>query len=219
MLKEIQIFETGQQASSLVSQEQPLPTASFHTGADRKPGHRCREQTNKQPMCLYCKGSHHTSNCEVHKDLESWLAIIKQEKLCFNCLAHHRVSQCGSKNRCRKCNAKHHTSIYNKPASKGTTESEEEGTTKSQLYNYNPHCLCSTTAHQEHHLPAENSHCYYGNANLQAEANILFNEGSQWPFITEKPAGMLEVPYTTKHSRGKTFAVFVDFSKTRKFYH
>ena len=27
------------------------------------------------------------------------------------------------------------------------------------------------------------------------------------------------IPYTSKHSRGKTFAVFADFSKTRKFYH
>ena len=27
------------------------------------------------------------------------------------------------------------------------------------------------------------------------------------------------LPYTSKHSRGKTFAVFADFSKTRKFYH
>ena len=29
----------------------------------------------------------------------------------------------------------------------------------------------------------------------------------------------LSIPYTSKHSRGKTFAVFADFSKTRKFYH
>ena len=77
LLKDIHIFETGQQTSSLVSQERPLPTASFYTGAEWKPGHRRREQTNKQPMCLYCKGSHHTSNCEICKDLESRLAIIK----------------------------------------------------------------------------------------------------------------------------------------------
>ena len=193
LLKEIQIFETGQQASSLGSQERPLPTASFHTGADRKPGHRRREQTNKQPMCVYCKGSHHTSNCEVHKDLESRLAIIKQEKLCFNCLAHHRVSQCGSKNRCRKCNAKHHTSICNKPASKGTTESEEK-----EQPNLN-----STTTTLTAFVPPQltrNTICLLKaaiatvvNANLQVEANILFDEGSQRSFITEKLAGMLGV--------------------------
>ena len=30
---------------------------------------------------------------------------------------------------------------------------------------------------------------------------------------------LYSIPYTSKHSRGKTFVVFADFSKTRMFYH
>ena len=144
-------------------------------------------------MCVYCKGSHHTTNCEVHKDLESRLAIIKQEKLCFNCLVHHRVSQCGSKNRCRKCNAKHHTSICNKPASKGTTQSEEKeqpnlNSTTTTLTAFVPPQLTRNTI-----CLLKTAIATVVNANLQVEANILFDEGSQRSFITEKLAGMLGV--------------------------
>ena len=144
-------------------------------------------------MCVYCKGSHHTSNCEVHKDLESRLAIIKQEKLCFNCLAHHRVSQCGSKNRCQKCNAKYHTSICNKPTSKTTPETED----KDQL---NPSSTTTTLTAFVPPRSIRNTICLLKTAiasvvsvNLQVEANILFDEGSQRSFITEKLAGMLGV--------------------------
>ena len=52
VLKELRIFETGQhqQTSSWGSQELLQSTASFHTSTDRKPGHRHREQTNKQSI-------------------------------------------------------------------------------------------------------------------------------------------------------------------------
>ena len=54
LLREAQIFDTGQQTSSLGSQEYLLPTNFFHTSIARKPGYRHREQTNKQPTCVYC---------------------------------------------------------------------------------------------------------------------------------------------------------------------
>jgi len=60
---------------------------------------------------VYCKGNHTAINCETHKDIQSRKDIIKQQRLCYNCLAHHHVSQCSSKNRCHKCGNKHHTSI------------------------------------------------------------------------------------------------------------
>lgn len=39
------------------------------------------------------------------------MEIVKQQRLCFNYLAHHKISQCQSKNSCRNCKRKHHTSL------------------------------------------------------------------------------------------------------------
>ena len=97
ILRETRIFEAGHQISNPAMQNR-LPTTSFFTSAGSN--QRPRDHTSKQPVCAYCKGSHNSTSCEVHKDQPSHIAIIKQEKLCFNCLAHHRVSQCSSKNRC-----------------------------------------------------------------------------------------------------------------------
>ena len=85
-------------------------------------------------------------------------------------------------------NAKHHTSICNKPTTKTTSETEDKD-------QPNPSWTTTLTAfiHQEHHLPAENRIASVVNASLQVEANILCDEGSQWLFITEKLVGMLGV--------------------------
>ena len=71
LLREIRIFEIGLQTSSLGSQEQLLPTASFYTTAERKLENKCKEHISKQPTHVCCKGNHPFINCEVHKDTES----------------------------------------------------------------------------------------------------------------------------------------------------
>ena len=118
---EIRIFETGQHFPP--SSSQPAnPTASFNTVLQLRP--YSKKEVGKL-SCVYCKGNHAAVNCEVHKDIPARVEIIKHQRLCYNCLAHHRVSHCNSKNRCRKCGNKHHTSICSdnpsKPASSTVT--------------------------------------------------------------------------------------------------
>ena len=105
---EIRIFEAGHQ-SSITSQSQFPSTSSFHTSAARKPHNR--REPNSKLSCMCCKANHTALTCETHKDVQSRLQIIKQQRLCYNCLAHHRVSQCNSKNHCWRCGNKYHTSI------------------------------------------------------------------------------------------------------------
>ena len=62
-------------------------------------------------MCVYCKGVHSVTNCNVTVDHHKHLEYIKKEGLCFNCLAKHRVAQCTSRNRCKQCTRKHHTNV------------------------------------------------------------------------------------------------------------
>ena len=80
ILKELRIFEVGQQTSTLTN-HQAIPTASFYTGANRKTGHTHRDTTNKL-NCAYCKGTHSANNCDVSEDVPSRLEVIKKRHLC-----------------------------------------------------------------------------------------------------------------------------------------
>jgi len=213
IMKEVRIFEAGHQTSHSPTQDR-LPTASFFTSTGKKSSQKPREYASKQPVCTFCKGSHAPINCEVHKDQQSRLAIIKQEKLCFNCLAHHRVSQCSSRNRCRKCNGKHHTSICNRSAPSGsnpTSSNDSATTTRNQSQSpSNSTASTDTTASLSTIVPSHltrNTVCLLKtaiatvvNGSVQAEAHILFDEGSQRSFLTEKLARLLEVvPCSSEH--------------------
>jgi len=45
------------------------------------------------------------------------VSIVKSAGLCYNCLAHHKVSQCTSHRHCKQCSQKHHTSLCPPPLS------------------------------------------------------------------------------------------------------
>ena len=172
------------------SYQQLTLTASFHTATSKKSRHICKKLTSKTQTCAYCKGSHPTINCEVYKDLESRLAVIKQQKLCYNCLAHHRASQCGSKNRCRKCGSKQHTSICNNsaPAAGKQHQQKSDSAMTATLTAFVPPQLTRSTVC----LLKTAIATVVGNGS-QAEANVLFDEGSQRSFLTEKLATTLVV--------------------------
>ena len=213
IIREIIIFEAGRQTSHSTTQGR-LQTASFFTSAGKKANQKPRDHVSKQPVCTYCKGSHTSTNCEVHKDQQSRIAIIKQEKLCFNCLAHHCVSQCSSRNQCQKCNGKHHTSICNSstPTSSNSTPSNNIGTTPSDQSQppSNSTTDTDTTTFLTTFVPSQltgNTVCLLKiaiatvvNGSLEAEAHILFDKGSQQSFLTEKLAYLLEVvPHSSEH--------------------
>ena len=101
LLQEIRILETA-----TTGYKQKHPTASFHTDT-----RTTSSGNNKKYPCVYCSGPHPPSYCTVITDPKKRMKIVKQQRLCFNCLAHHRSSQCQSKNRCCNCRHKHHTSL------------------------------------------------------------------------------------------------------------
>ena len=108
ILKEIRFLEVGHYSNSF-SKELYTTAASLHTAA-RIPIAQWEE---KEPVCTYCKGAGaHTANqCTVIKGHQQCVSIIKEAGLYFNCLVHHRVSQCTYPRRCKQCNQKHHTSL------------------------------------------------------------------------------------------------------------
>ena len=97
IVKEIRIIEAGASVSPPQPEDHYRSTASFHTGAISRPEQR------KPPRCAFCKGSHPATQCDAIPDQSKRMDIVKLEKLCFNCLGHHRVSQCQSKGHCKRC--------------------------------------------------------------------------------------------------------------------
>ena len=95
-LTEIRILEMGSH-HPFKNQSNTQITASFHTNSVHKPPHTASDpHTQKKPTCVYCKGPHTPGTCEAIKDHQKHLDVIKREKLCFNCLGHHKVCSCNS---------------------------------------------------------------------------------------------------------------------------
>ena len=146
---------------------------------------------------------------------------MKKGKLCFNCLGHHRVSQCPSKSRCKSCRQKHHTSLCGADFNSKPPEvppvpdaaaqpprppvAAQTITTQATTYDTTPTTTGETTAVTAAIVPPEpvakptnSSICLLKTAVAQiniggvhVETNILFDEGAQRSFITEQLANTL----------------------------
>ena len=215
---EIRILEVGSH-HLFKNQHNPI-TASFHVSSVRKSSRTTSDsQAQKKHTCLYCKGPHAPGTCEAVKDHQRRLDIIKREKLCFNCLGHHIVSNCGSKNQCHKCSCKHHTSICNEPPTDNSTQAPSTSLTKTTATSNNTNSTGSFTTmanpSSDNMLIRENT-CLLKTAvatitspvRLETEANILFDEGSQRSFLTQELANLLSLkPYKREYISLATFGV------------
>ena len=136
--RKIRIMETEQPYKKRIP---TLPTASFHTGNDKKhprsrnetfaqtykcsmqPLRQTKPDRSMQPLrqtkpdreqirlCIFCGSNRLATNCDQVTEGKKRKDIVIVKGLCFNCLGRHKVSNCRSTNRCRHCRRKHHTAI------------------------------------------------------------------------------------------------------------
>ena len=177
----------------------PPPTASFNTRIDKFP-HPRDSQQKKLPECPFCKRSHKANNCDVVVDPKQRLAIVKQDNLCFNCLAQHKASQCNSRFTCRECKKRHHTSLCrcfpadSKPPPTSTQSTPitqppaTEQTSGLTTLASNPLTALYTSVCLLKTAIAEVS-----SYTTTAEGHILFDEGAQRSFITQQLADELHL--------------------------
>ena len=211
---ELYILEIGSQQTE--SQTLSQPTASFFSSTSRPV-----QQNKGRTQCPFCKGPHSDSQCESVKDPKHRSDIIRQEKLCFNCLGHHKVSSCNSKHRCHHCRRKHHTSICTygqlpsttnpqQAAVANVTRQTEQGSATlipatRQPVPPTPIPPATTNQTSTSSLsvtlpPQRNNVCLLktavatvSNGRRNAEAYVLLDEGSQRSFITSDLAKILEL--------------------------
>ncbi|XP_065941304.1 spindle assembly abnormal protein 6 homolog [Magallana gigas] len=123
------IQDAGQASNLRSSQESQefIPAANLVVGSSHK-------KTNKPQhfvkLCLFCNGKHSPAICRIIQDCEARISIIKEKRVCFNCLGKHKVKNCQSHFKCRICKKTHHTSIcyksqFLKPPSTSSVKNSE----------------------------------------------------------------------------------------------
>jgi len=100
------VLDVGHHSNGYSKEFHTIAT-SFHTAA----GETIIQREKKEPVCTYCKGPHTTNQCTAVKGHQQRVSIVKLAGLCYNCVAHHRVSQCTFHRCCKRCIQKHHTSL------------------------------------------------------------------------------------------------------------
>jgi len=116
ILKEIRILEIGVHTNPSCHTASAAITNSFLTQTQgRSPVTSPFTSPGTRGKCTYCKGPHPAYKCSVITDCQERWAIVKRDKLCFNCLGNHRSAACQSRYRCHKCRGRHHTSLCSGP--------------------------------------------------------------------------------------------------------
>ena len=207
VLQELRILEMGADYSSTNTLH--TPTGAFLTNVDRRQSHEQHSSLLSKKFYTFCKSPNHlTSRCDVVIDTQKRIEVVRKENLCFNCLGHHKVSQCQSKYRCKSCKRKHHTTFCDtkttfkqesptdKPPESANTTTTGTDTIASLITPVIP--LDNTSTHS---LMSPNSaKCLLKTAvtNVQTgyhrcSANILFDESAQHSFISQELADQLNI--------------------------
>ena len=218
--KELNIMEAGS-SSFLDATEDSGATAAFYTRTSSYV-RRVKDGDGRQKsvQCVYCSESHFANDCTKYRDRDTRMDIVKRDRLCFNCLGKHHVTDCKSKSNCRKCNKRHHTSLCNYEHEERAQQRQDDNLSSvmerpnnagksetsvfhSSSYRSHPNVLLKTAI-----APVS----FRG---LTTDANILFDEGAQRSFISRKLANKLELIPTGTETIG--LSGFGDAAKETKF--
>ena len=194
---EIQASQAGDFSDHL---ETTTTTASLFLTQQRQ-GNRYQEKPKVSVQtfkCTYCKGNHYSSDCEKVSDIAKRREIAKRDRLCFNCLRpHHNSNDCQARGRCRVCKNKHHTSLCYKHDS---VKSENSGKSDNSWRKDKSDSKITVTTTRINKsdgpvlLKTASTKLWCGNKAVNV--NILFDEGAQRTFVTEKVVHLLSYDST-----------------------
>ena len=204
ILKEVEILEAGRSNSDLPelpSSDPAIPTASFLTSFNRNtPPKPNGKRPPTEQRCAYCKGKHNSLECTVVRDPVRRHTIVQEARLCFNCLGRHRVTECKSRNRCRMCHRKHHTSLCPGDSQPALPLPVGGNPVTTQVTESFPTVPAVATFHTVQKNDTRRKSTLLKTAISPVEhrgrtvsAHILFDEGSQRSFITGDLARQLHL--------------------------
>ncbi|XP_053387257.1 uncharacterized protein LOC128551020 [Mercenaria mercenaria] len=201
LLSEITILDAG--APYVKRYDVPDTTSTFLTKSDSHKTEKSNSTTQRKPTsytekkCVYCKGHHSSLECKKVTDYKERMNIVKKNKLCLNCLGAHKLSDCRSRFKCKKCSKRHHTSICTGSESTSTeTPTNQQCNAKEtdSVVSHSTQTISTGTVLLKTAVSTVKS------TSISFPANILFDEGSQSSFITESMARKLEIKPTGKET-------------------
>ena len=222
ILQELRILEMGTEYPSISTLH--TPTGAFLTKTEQRHSHKQHSSLPSKRSCTFCKSDKHvTLMCDIVTDTQKRIEVVRKENLCFNCLGHHKVSQCQSKYRCKSCKRKHHTSLCDtKPTPKQESPTDkplEPPNTTATRTDTKASFLTPVTSLDNtiHNLMSPSTtKCLLKTAvadvrvgHCCCSANILFDEGAQKSFISQELADQLNI-----HSRGSVATAISSFGGT-----
>ncbi|XP_074657328.1 uncharacterized protein LOC141910535 [Tubulanus polymorphus] len=164
------------------------------------------ERTNRN--CAYCEGQHASMNCTKYKTVSDRKMIIKQKRLCLNCLRKfHMARQCASQTRCKSCKKLHHTSICERDNLTSKNLATAQGSVPDSNSSTVQQSESSDIVISASDAVVQTSVCQYLNVSVMLEtaiapvstghlttdARISFDGGSQRTFMTQELADLLEI--------------------------
>ena len=164
----------------------------------------------KPKKCVYFQKARSSNECPTIKESSKRWAIVKEQKLCFNCLGHHQSSACPSKFCCRMCTEKHHTSLCTEGQVKPeirppATNQTENPPAANQAENRQGTVVHTTMAPTTYfNIPSntvtllKTAIATVCNQSTYYQTNILFDEGAQRSFITKDLATQLQLQPTER---------------------
>ena len=204
LLQELRILDVGADYTT----GHQVPTAAFSTSVNHKLTSKQHNPQSVKKSCIFCKSpSHSATKCEVIPDVSKRVEVVKKENLCFNCLGHHKISQCQSKYRCKSCGRKHHTSLCDAKTTSQTLPTDTTSTTTTSATATKTDTKTQLLApvvpmdNSTHNLVSPGTaQCLLKTAVVdvragrnRCSANILFDEGAQQSFISQELADQLSV--------------------------
>ena len=174
---------------------------AFVTKLERQQPQKPSNAQIAKKSCAFCKSnSHPTSKCDIIKDSQQQIEVVKTENLCFNSLGHHKVVQCTSKYRCKVCRRKHHSSLCDVNANTKSQSQPEKDSAITTTADTKTSLLILVSSDSTHNLISPSStKCLLKTAITdmlagprRCSANILLDEGAQQSFISQKLADQLQ---------------------------
>ncbi|XP_011859713.1 PREDICTED: uncharacterized protein LOC105557154 [Vollenhovia emeryi] len=195
---------------SVQSRSLGTTTSSPKSSSKSKPSARSHATAVNQSGCSYCGASHYIASCSEFsaKPLLERQNLVSQKSLCFNCLGSHKLSECRSLKRCRKCKGQHHTLLHRDAAVPSTTTSVA-GTSTDTASTSSPKTtssapLSTLTALYSHSAAALQNHSRVLLATASVtlinekgdsvKARALLDQGSEISLIRESLVQLLQLP-------------------------
>ncbi|XP_064638310.1 uncharacterized protein LOC135494325 [Lineus longissimus] len=175
----------------------------------------------RKTNCVYCNGSHRSVDCKSVADYEKRQQVVKQKRLCYNCLKPHLLKDCKSTSTCRVCRRRHHTSLCKSnvngnsndrrsrdtPVNKGSspTHSKDTPTHEGTSQNAKAHVKTVST---ENILSADSGSVLLMTAVADISATgddaesctFLFDGGATRTFVTQETVAKLNLPIVGQES-------------------